>query len=182
MRSHGLRQLVDDKSVASCQQTCCKMIVKTCYPQACCKLFQQVVTSLQMTSCNKPDFYKLPATLMKLTSLLQFVDKLQQVGKIDNLQQVCDVFWLCTVQYCIVLYCTVLHCIVLYCIVLYCTVLYCIVLYCTVLYCIDSRFDIFGSVYFLFFLRYSSQFWEVLHIVLLLRKFSVFGGYLISFG
>ena len=56
MRSHGLRQLVDDKSIASCQQTCCKLIVKTCYPQACYKLFQQVVTSLQMTSCNKPDF------------------------------------------------------------------------------------------------------------------------------
>ena len=45
MRSHGLRQLVNDKSVASCQQTCCKLIVKivkTCYPQACCRLFQQV--------------------------------------------------------------------------------------------------------------------------------------------
>ena len=39
MRSHCLRQLVDDKSVASCQQICCKLIVKTCYPQACCKLF-----------------------------------------------------------------------------------------------------------------------------------------------
>ena len=61
MHSHGLRQLVDDKSVASCQQTCCKLIVKTCYPQACCKLFQQVVTSLQMTSCNKPDFNRLVA-------------------------------------------------------------------------------------------------------------------------
>ena len=35
MRSHGLRQLVDNRSVASCQQTCCKLIVKTCYPQAC---------------------------------------------------------------------------------------------------------------------------------------------------
>ena len=56
MRSHGLRQLVDDKSVGSSQQTCCKLIVKTCYPQACCKLFQQVATSLQMTSCNKPWF------------------------------------------------------------------------------------------------------------------------------
>ena len=30
-RSHGLRQLVDDKFVASCQQICCKLIVKTCY-------------------------------------------------------------------------------------------------------------------------------------------------------
>ena len=28
---------------------------------------------------------------MKLTSLLQLVDKLQQAGKIDNLQQVCGV-------------------------------------------------------------------------------------------
>ena len=29
---------------------------------------------------------------MKLTSLLQLVDKLQQAGKFDNLQQVCGVF------------------------------------------------------------------------------------------
>ena len=29
---------------------------------------------------------------MKLTSLLQIVDKLQEAGKIDNLQQVCDVY------------------------------------------------------------------------------------------
>ena len=52
MCSHGLRQLVDKKSVASCQQTCCKLIDKTCYPQACCKLFQQIVKSLQMTMCR----------------------------------------------------------------------------------------------------------------------------------
>ena len=32
---------------------------------------------------------------MKLTSLLQLVDRLQQAGKIDNLQQVCSVFLLC---------------------------------------------------------------------------------------
>ena len=54
MRSHGLRQLVDDKSVASCQETCCKLIVKTCYPQPSCKFFQQVVRSLQMTICSNP--------------------------------------------------------------------------------------------------------------------------------
>ena len=42
----------DKKHIASCQQTCCKLIVKTFYPKACCKLFQQVVTSLQTTSCN----------------------------------------------------------------------------------------------------------------------------------
>ena len=29
---------------------------------------------------------------MKLTSLWQLVNKLQQAGKIDNLQQVCDIF------------------------------------------------------------------------------------------
>ena len=75
--SHGLRTLVDDKSfVASCQQTCCKLIVKTRYPHVCCKLFQQVVPSLQMTSCNKPDFNRFVATwwMMKLASLLQLVD------------------------------------------------------------------------------------------------------------
>ena len=48
-----MRQFVDDKSVANCQQTCCKLIVKTCYPQACCKLFQQVIIGLQMISCNR---------------------------------------------------------------------------------------------------------------------------------
>ena len=46
MHSHGLRQLLDDKSVASYQQTCCKLIVKTCYPQA----LLQVV----LTRCNEP--------------------------------------------------------------------------------------------------------------------------------
>ena len=54
MRLHGLRQLVDDKSVASCQQTCCKLMVQTCYAQACCKSFQQILTSLQVASWNKP--------------------------------------------------------------------------------------------------------------------------------
>ena len=63
MHSHGLRQLVDDKSsVASCQQACCMLIVQTCYQQVCCKLSQQVATSLQMTNCNKPDFNRLVAT------------------------------------------------------------------------------------------------------------------------
>ena len=55
MRSHGLRELVDDKSVASGQQTRCKLIVKTCYPQACCKLFQQVATSLILTDLSQLD-------------------------------------------------------------------------------------------------------------------------------
>ena len=38
MRSYGFWQLVDDKSVSRCQQTFSKLIVKACYPQACCKL------------------------------------------------------------------------------------------------------------------------------------------------
>ena len=59
MGSYGLRQLVDDKSIASYRQPCCKLFIKTCYPHACCKLFQQVVTSLQMKNCNKPDFNRL---------------------------------------------------------------------------------------------------------------------------
>ena len=70
--SHGLRQLVDGKSIASCQQTCCKLIVKTSYAQAYCKLFQRVVTSLQMTS------------LLKLTSLLPLVDNLQSCKAANN--------------------------------------------------------------------------------------------------
>ena len=41
MRSHGLRQLVDKKSVASCQQACCKLVILTG--------LLQVVS----TSCNK---------------------------------------------------------------------------------------------------------------------------------
>ena len=43
------------KLLLSCRQSCCKLIVKTCFPQVCCKSFQQVVTSLQMASWNKPD-------------------------------------------------------------------------------------------------------------------------------
>ena len=52
MRFHGLRQLADDKSVESCQN-----LLSTC-----CKLFQQVMASPQMTSCNKPNFNRLVAT------------------------------------------------------------------------------------------------------------------------
>jgi 3-hydroxy-3-methylglutaryl CoA synthase len=31
-------------------------LVKTCYPQACCKLFEQLAASLRITTCSKPDF------------------------------------------------------------------------------------------------------------------------------
>ena len=43
MHSYGLRQLVDDKFDAIYEQTCRTLIVKTFYPQTCCKLFQQVL-------------------------------------------------------------------------------------------------------------------------------------------
>ena len=46
-------QLVSDKSFANRQQVGCKLVVKTCYPQTCCKLFPQVVTSLRMTNYDK---------------------------------------------------------------------------------------------------------------------------------
>ena len=62
--------LLTTKSVASCQQTCCKLIVKTCYPQACFKLFQRVAASVQMTSCNKPDFNWLVAVSWNRKKLL----------------------------------------------------------------------------------------------------------------
>ena len=80
---YGLQQLVDDKSVASCQQTCCKLVNLTGLLQivsaSCNKSANDIATSLILTDfCN----------LTKLTSLLQLVDKLKQAGKIDNLQQV----------------------------------------------------------------------------------------------
>ena len=64
-----------------------RLVTSWSIQQACYNLFQQVVASLQMTSCKKPDL-KTCCNLMKLTSLLQLVDKLQQAGEIDNLQQV----------------------------------------------------------------------------------------------
>ena len=67
-----------------------KLIVKGCYPQACCKLFQQVVTSLQVTTNSILTDFSC-CNLIELVSFLQLVDKLQQASKIDNLQQVCGV-------------------------------------------------------------------------------------------
>ena len=53
MCSHSLRQLVDDQSVASCQekyllQVGCQNLLST----DLLKVFEQVVTSLQITSCG----------------------------------------------------------------------------------------------------------------------------------
>ena len=58
MRLHGLRQLGDDKSVvASCLQTCCKLIVKTRYAKAWRVQFvlRQAATSLILTDLLQLD-------------------------------------------------------------------------------------------------------------------------------
>ena len=52
MRSHRLLRFDGNKFSASCQQACCRLIVKTFYPQARCKLFQQLAASLQISSCT----------------------------------------------------------------------------------------------------------------------------------
>ena len=64
MRLHCLLWLDDNKSAASCQlaYAWCKLIIETFYPQAWCKLFQQLAESLQISSCNKSDFHKLAAS------------------------------------------------------------------------------------------------------------------------
>lgn len=44
------------------------------YPRACCQLIQQVVTTLQITSCNKPArFQQTCCDMMRLTSSLELV-------------------------------------------------------------------------------------------------------------
>ena len=42
MRLHGLRQLVDDKSVASCEQTCCKLLSKLVIHRLAASCFNKV--------------------------------------------------------------------------------------------------------------------------------------------
>ena len=58
MRSHGLRRLV----TTSLLQVVNRLVASWWFQQACCNLFQQIVTSLQLTSCNKPDFNRFVAT------------------------------------------------------------------------------------------------------------------------
>ena len=71
MHSHGLRQLVDDKSVASCQQVATSLsissncnksvkirLVATCHLQTCYNLLQQLAAShednkFEQSTCNK---------------------------------------------------------------------------------------------------------------------------------
>ena len=74
MHSHRLLRLDDNKFAASCQQACCKLIVKTFYPKASCKFFQQLEASLKISV----------ATSMTFTDLLQLVDNLQQAAKVKS--------------------------------------------------------------------------------------------------
>ena len=68
MRSHGLRRLIGNRSSVN----------------------RQCILSLKMKSSSS--FYQTCCNLVKLASLLQLVDELQQACKINNLQQICDVF------------------------------------------------------------------------------------------
>ena len=54
---------------------------------ACYKFFQQVVTSLQMTSCDKPDF-----DLMKLANLLQLLTSCNKPVKLKTCNKPYSVF------------------------------------------------------------------------------------------
>ena len=56
MRSHRLLRLDDNKSAASCQQAWYKLIVKTFYPQAWCKLFQQLTSNKSKSSSFVPAY------------------------------------------------------------------------------------------------------------------------------
>ena len=48
MRSHGLRQLVDNKSVESSQRTCSKFIIKTCHNRLVASIFNILTDLLQL--------------------------------------------------------------------------------------------------------------------------------------
>ena len=64
MRSHRLLLLDGNKSASSCQQACCKLIVKTFYPQAGGKLFDN-----SQQACKYQD-----ATSLIFTDLLQLYE------------------------------------------------------------------------------------------------------------
>ena len=64
--------------------SCFIRLVKTCYPQACWKLFEQLAASLRITTCSKSDFinlHQLASTLMRSSNLLQVVPS--DLSKLD---------------------------------------------------------------------------------------------------
>ena len=86
MRSNPLLRLDDNKSAASCQQAWCKLIVKTFYPQARCKLFQQLIASLQISSCIKSDFHRFDSTWWSKKAWCNIMTQLHEARKVYNLQ------------------------------------------------------------------------------------------------
>ena len=74
MRSDDLRHLVDDKSVASCQQTCCKLIVKSravhAEPELRCILLEPELENSSKNS-GRQNYEKL--ILMQIAILPEFL-------------------------------------------------------------------------------------------------------------
>ena len=85
MGLHGLRRLVTTNLL----QVLNRLVASWLFQQACCKLFQQVVRSIQMTSCNKPASWQTCCNLMKLTSLLTSCNR---PIKLTTCNTVCGVF------------------------------------------------------------------------------------------
>ena len=76
-----IRMYLHVTAVTSCHQTCDKLIVKTCCPQAYCKLFQHVVWNLKSTSCNKPDINRIWRVCYNLLTSLDQLIKLTTCNK-----------------------------------------------------------------------------------------------------
>ena len=76
-------QLVDDKSVACCQEAYCKLIVSTCY-----SVIHKLAACCNKCANDNFDFNKID----------NFVASCK-IDKVNNFQQVCDVFQLCILAY-----------------------------------------------------------------------------------
>ena len=60
--------------------------------QASCNLFQQVVTSLQMTSCNKPDLNRLVATWWNWQACCKLLTSYNKLVKLTTCNKFCGAF------------------------------------------------------------------------------------------
>ena len=82
-----------------CQQTCCKLIVKTCYSQACCLPYVYLSKDIHSFSWRFWTTVHYRENVQRhlfrnrgLTSLLQLVDKLQQAVKLTTCNNSVGVF------------------------------------------------------------------------------------------
>ena len=78
MRPHGLRQL----ATTSLLQVVNRFVASWLFQQACCNSFQQIVTSLQMTSCNKPNFNRLVAIWWNLQACCKLLTSCNKLVKL----------------------------------------------------------------------------------------------------